>query len=462
MARRSKLSRLFFRVLILAVIAGAAFMGMALFRAGPAPQINMEADLPGIGKRTPIRVMFNETKRGLSNLKVELIQGDRVELLEERSHEPLEPWEFWGERVKQEALHLVVGSESIKGLKEGEATIRATADHAGAWLRRPDPAVDEIQLKVQLRPPALQLLSTHTYVTQGGCEAVVYRVGETSVKDGVVAGEWWFPGYPMPGDDERKRFVLFSAPWDNSDPDSIKLVASDDVDNQSVVSFIDRFHPRPVKTDTIRVSDEFMSRVVPAILSQLPELDDRGNLLENYLMINGELREQNARTINELAAKSLPDFLWTRPFMQMRNAQVMSDFADRRTYVYNEQPVDEQVHLGFDLASTRQADVQAANDGIVVLARFFGIYGNAVIIDHGYGLMSLYGHLSTISVEERQQVERGHVIGRTGVTGLAGGDHLHFTMLLHGLPVNPREWWDDHWIHDRLKLKLESALPFEN
>jgi murein DD-endopeptidase MepM/ murein hydrolase activator NlpD len=266
----------------------------------------------------------------------------------------------------------------------------------------------------------------------------------------------------MPGDDERKRFVLFSAPWDNSDPDSIKLVASDDVDNQSVVSFIDRFHPRPVKTDTIRVSDEFMSRVVPAILSQLPELDDRGNLLENYLMINGELREQNARTINELAAKSLPDFLWTRPFMQMRNAQVMSDFADRRTYVYNEQPVDEQVHLGFDLASTRQADVQAANDGIVVLARFFGIYGNAVIIDHGYGLMSLYGHLSTISVEERQQVERGHVIGRTGVTGLAGGDHLHFTMLLHGLPVNPREWWDDHWIHDRLKLKLESALPFEN
>jgi hypothetical protein len=140
MARRSKLSRLFFRVLILAVIAGAAFMGMALFRAGPAPQINMEADLPGIGKRTPIRVMFNETKRGLSNLKVELIQGDRVELLEERSHEPLEPWEFWGERVKQEALHLVVGSESIKGLKEGEATIRATADHAGAWLRRPDPS----------------------------------------------------------------------------------------------------------------------------------------------------------------------------------------------------------------------------------------------------------------------------------------------------------------------------------
>jgi murein DD-endopeptidase MepM/ murein hydrolase activator NlpD len=461
MARRSKVSRFFVRILILGALAGVGFLGVAAFRAGPAPQIVMEADLPGIGKNTPVHVIFTENKRGLRNIRVELIQGDRVEVLEERSYEPLQPWEFWGERVKQEALHLAVGSETVKDLREGEATIRATADHAGAWLRRPDPAVDELLLKVQLRPPALQVLSTRTYVSQGGSEAVVYSVGKTAVRDGVMAGEWWFPGYPIAGGDGQQRFALFSAPWDNSDPSAIKLVASDDVGNQSVVSFVDRFNPAPVKTDTIRVSDDFMSRVVPAIMSQLPELEDRGNLLDNYLMINGELRERNSQTINELAAASLPEFFWSRPFMQMRNAQVMSDFADRRTYLYNGQPVDEQVHLGFDLASTQRAEIPAANDGIVVLARFFGIYGNAVIIDHGYGLMSLYGHLSTISVEQGQQVERGQTIGRTGVTGLAGGDHLHFTMLLQGLPVNPREWWDAHWIHDRLKLKLESTLPFE-
>ena len=139
----------------------------------------------------------------------------------------------------------------------------------------------------------------------------------------------------------------------------------------------------------------------------------------------------------------------------------MSAFADHRTYVYEGREVDRQDHLGFDLASTQRAEIEAANDGNVVLARYFGIYGNTVVIDHGHGLMSLYGHMSQIDVEQGRPVQRGDVLGRSGQTGLAGGDHVHFTMLLHGLPVNPREWWDGHWIHDRLELKLGDALPFQ-
>jgi murein DD-endopeptidase MepM/ murein hydrolase activator NlpD len=74
----------------------------------------------------------------------------------------------------------------------------------------------------------------------------------------------------------------------------------------------------------------------------------------------------------------------------------MASFADRRSYVYRGQTVDQQDHLGLDMAGVSHAPVPASNDGVVVLARFFGIYGNAVVIDHGYGLMSLYGHLSSI------------------------------------------------------------------
>ena len=162
-----------------------------------------------------------------------------------------------------------------------------------------------------------------------------------------------------------------------------------------------------------------------------------------------------------MAEASPPEFRWTKTFVPMRNGQVMSNFADRRTYTYDGAAVDQQDHLGFDLASTARAEIQAANDGVVVLARYFGIYGNCVVIDHGYGLLSLYGHLSSISVEEGRSVERYDTIGRSGLTGLAGGDHLHFTMLLRGLAVNPEEWWDGHWIHDRLELKLGDALPFE-
>ncbi len=121
--------------------------------------------------------------------------------------------------------------------------------------------------------------------------------------------------------------------------------------------------------------------------------------------------------------------------------------------------MDTQDHLGFDLASVARAAVQSANDGVVLHSGWFGIYGNAVVLDHGYGLLSLYGHLSSISVAQGEEVIRGQELGRTGATGLAGGDHLHFAILLHGLPVNPVEWWDDHWIQDRLRLKLGEALP---
>lgn len=460
MARRKSSGR-FKGILILVVLLGLIFVGLASLRAGAAPQIEIAAELPAIGKNTPISVRVAEGGRGLSRIRVELQQGERVDLLEERTYRPREAWAFWGSRQTEDAFTLAVGREFQDYLQEGEATVRVVADRASSWLRYPEPAQNALTLEVRLKPPQLQVQSTFTYVTQGGSEAVVYTVGDSSVRDGVRAGEWFFPGHPLPGGGERDRFALFAAPYDLDDSSQIRLVAYDDVDNEARVAFIDRFNPRPAKADTIRLSDGFMERVVPAVLSQSPEMPDKGNLLDNYLMINGELRKRNAETLTEIAQASVPEFLWTQEFLQMRNAAPTSSFADRRTYVYNGEPVDQQDHLGFDLASTARAPIESANDGTVVLARYFGIYGNAVVVDHGYGLLSLYGHLSEISVQEGQDVERGTQLGRSGATGLAGGDHLHFTMLLYGLPVDPKEWWDDHWIHDRLKLKLGSAIPFK-
>jgi hypothetical protein len=449
------------RLGILLVVGAVIFVMLAAFRAGSAPEISIESALPGIGKRTPIRIVAREPKRGLSDVRVEFVQGERVEQLDARTYKPREPWAFWGDRTVQDEFVIEVGSETLERLQDGPAMIRVVAKRATAWLRYPQPAIQELELAVKLRPPTLQALSSFTYVKQGGCEAVVYMVGDSSVRDGVQAGEWWFPGYPLPGGGERQRFALFGVPYDLDDQQQIRLVARDDVGNEAQVSFVDQFTRRPPGTDRIPVSDSFMQKVVPAIMAQTPGLKDHDNLLDNYLMINRELRAQNNATLIELSEQSDEAFLWKRRFLQMRNAKVTSDFADRRTYLYNGREIDQQFHLGFDLASTRAAEIQAANDGIVAVARFFGIYGNTVVIDHGYGLMSLYGHLSSIAASEGQQVERGQVIGRSGATGLAGGDHLHFTMMLQGLPVDPREWWDGHWIHDRLVLKLGAALPFE-
>lgn len=449
------------RWLWLTILIVAAVTALVTFRVGSRPSIEIEPEMPGIGRRTPITVQMTEPGRGLVRVKVEFVQGDRVEILAENEYEPRAAWKFWGPATEHEAIEVEVGSETIERLETGEAVIRASAWPAGTWLRNPAAQIRELTLPVRLTPPAIMLRSRQHYVAQGGAGVVVYAVGESAIGDGVRVGDWWFPGFPLAGGGDGARFALFAVPFDLEDPNQLLLEATDDVGNTGTVGFVDQFFPKPFKRDTIEVSDRFMERVVPPIMGNTPGVEDQGNLLDNYLWVNRELRKRNAARLRELGESSRQEFLWDRPFLPMSNAQVMSSFADRRTYLYRGSEVDQQDHLGFDLASVRHADIEASNSGQVVLASYFGIYGNAVAIDHGYGLMSLYGHLSSISVEEGQQVERGQVIGRSGETGLAGGDHLHFTLLVGGQPVNPVEWWDSAWIRDRFAAKLESSFEFK-
>ncbi|MDX1643864.1 MAG: M23 family metallopeptidase [Thermoanaerobaculia bacterium] len=449
------------RVLLLVAVVGLIWLGVAALRPGPSPTVEISTDRPGIGPRTEVDVTVDEPRRGIARITVELVQGGFRELLVDNGYETLEPWAFWGEKTAAETLEAAVGRSLQPELTEGEAVLRVTAWPAPAYLRRGSPTVEELVLPVRLTPPLLEVLSSQHYVAQGGAEAVVYRVGASSVEDGVEVGEWFFPGHPLPGGEVQERFALFAVPYDVADASGVRLRARDDVGNEFARPFVDQFFSRPMRQTTIRLSEPFMQKVVAEILSQTPEMRDRGDLLANYLAINGELRRRNAETLIELAGRSQPTFAWRRVFLPMPNAQVMSAFADRRTYVLDGEAVDQQDHLGFDLASVRQAPIPAANTGRVVLARYFGIYGNAVVLDHGYGLLSLYAHLSAIRVAEGEAVERGQIVGTSGETGLAGGDHLHFSMLLYGLPVDPREWWDLHWLQDRLERKLGPALPLE-
>ncbi len=443
-------------VLALLLLIVGAFAG---FYTGAEPKVTVKPGLPGIGRRTPFQIRIEDPQR-VEKVRVEVIQNEDAKPVLEKTFEPQSAWKMWGGPPPVE-LTAEVGRETVKGLRAGDATVRVTAERAGSFFRRPDPVVAEVKLPVRLAPPTLQVLSTFHYVNQGGSEAVVYRVGEGALRDGVQSGDWFFPGFPMPGNDKQLRFALFAVPYDMTDTSRVRLVAQDEVGNRAEAGFIDKFTPRPLKTDTIDVNDKFMNKVVPEILSQSPEVEDKGDLLQNYLQINRDLRKKNAQTLKEMGAKSERKFLWTRPFEPMINAAITAAFADRRTYIYNGKSVDQQDHLGFDMASVERDAIRASNDGRVVLARFFGIYGNAVVIDHGYGLQSLYGHLSSIAVKEGDMVTRGQELGRSGQTGLAAGDHLHFTMLLQGLAVTPVEWWDPHWIQDRIARKLGPALTYQ-
>src|SRR5262245_12465050 len=255
----------------LVLLAGLFVAARGAFRAGAAPDIVIEPAMKAIGPRTPVQVKVSEPGRGLSHVKVELVQGGRADTLYEKTYVPSSAWSFGGTITSSDDARLEVGREIQKTLKQEPATIRVTADRAPSWLRHPDPVVKEITLPVRYIPPSLAVLSTFTYVTQGGCEAVVYRVSDTSTKDGVSAGSWFFPGFALPGGGKEDRFALFAVPYDLGDVSQVKLTAEDEVGNRSQVSFIDKFTPRPIRRDTIKLDDAYLAKVVPPILSQSPD-----------------------------------------------------------------------------------------------------------------------------------------------------------------------------------------------
>jgi murein DD-endopeptidase MepM/ murein hydrolase activator NlpD len=183
-------------------------------------------------------------------------------------------------------------------------------------------------------------------------------------------------------------------------------------------------------------------------------LNSEDSDIKKYLKINNDLRTESHQTFYKLREDTTPKRLWEGSFLRLKNAATMSRFADQRLYYYKGKKVDEQVHLGIDLASLANSPVQAANNGRVVFAERNGIYGLAVVLDHGQGLATLYGHLNGAEVTLNQKVNKGDIIGYTGQTGLAGGDHLHFGIMVNGVAVNPIEWWDGHWINDNIIKKL--------
>ncbi len=434
-------------------------LSLSILRVG-SPELSLETDLPGIGPHTVVSASAVESGRGLGNVRLELEQNGEVRVLDEHEFVPRSPWEWWGERTIEDHFEASIGHDEIDGLEAGQATLRLVAERAGSALRRPGPVVLEKVVPVKLRPPLISVQSEAVYLRQGGSGVVVYRVDPPGARDGVEVEDRFFPGHALPGDSGGLRFAFFGAPYDLTDGSAVVVVASDDLGNTARQRFLTDYRLQPPKQSTIQLSDSFMERVVPQIAAQ-SDVQEGETLLDSYLAINRDLRSANDQRLIELATASRAEFLWQRPFLQQPNSQVMDAFASQRRYFYDGELVDRQTHLGYDLASRRRDEVLASNRGVVALAEYFGIYGNAVVLDHGFGLMTLYAHLSSIEVSVGESVERGQTVGRSGETGLAGGDHLHFSVLMGGLPVDALEWWDGKWIADRVADQLGTALAFE-
>jgi murein DD-endopeptidase MepM/ murein hydrolase activator NlpD len=449
------------KILVVLILLGVG-AAVAWVNAGRAPGPAIEiSGSPVIGQTGEIAVAVVAPRGVLNKLDITLTQDSMTSRVFELTAERAAEVEVDGDRV---SVSRPTGKKIAPELKAGPARVTVSAVRPVLFGFREAAASATRDIEVRLTPPQIAVLSSFHYINHGGSEAVIYRVTPPDSESGVRVGEYEYPGYRASGagiasGDDALRVAFFALLWDQGTTTPISVYARDSVGNEGSGSFDYRVFPKQFRMSRIDLDDRFLGRVVPPILQNSPELkvDDPTDLLASYLRINRELRRLNNQTITEIAARTSDEMLWRGPFKQLLNTAVEAGFADQRTYVYKGQEVDRQVHLGFDLASTAGASVRAANRGRVMHAGWLGIYGNCVILDHGMGLMSLYAHLSSIAVQVGDLVDLDAELGRSGATGLAGGDHLHFTMLLAGNAITPIDWWSGQWVQDRILRKLVDA-----
>jgi murein DD-endopeptidase MepM/ murein hydrolase activator NlpD len=451
---------------LLAVLVLLLVVALGVFVAAgrmSGPVITIAAPEKFVGTATPLDVLIDAPGGRLSSVRVSFEQGgtqSAIAALGGEGEEALPAADANGRvRVAKE-----IGKAAVPAIKSGPATIVVTASRPVlGGLRRVESRVTR-EVQVRLERPTVSVLSTHHYVNAGGSEMIVYRVSPADVMSGVAVGDLEYPGYPAAGavadgvapiGDPAVRVAFFALRYDQPPSTPMHLYARDEAGNTARADFEFRVFPKTFKQSRIELDDRFLDRVVPAILAGTTEIKPEGSTLDKFLAINGDLRRRNSAKVTSLAAQTSPEMLWRGVvFHPFTNSAVEAAFADYRTYFYQGREVDRQVHLGFDLASYANTPIVAANRGKVLLAENLGIFGNCVVIDHGMGVQSLYAHLSSIEVQPGAMVEKDQPLGKSGITGLAGGDHLHFTMLVNGQSVNPIEWWDSHWIQDRVLRKL--------
>jgi murein DD-endopeptidase MepM/ murein hydrolase activator NlpD len=413
-------------------------------RGQPVVEIGVEATV--IGREKALDITFSDSGRGLGHTEIVITQNNQPRVLSAIDYPET--------GVHHKSVSVTMAAAALK-LHDGPAILTLTAVDHSLWKNR---TTVTRPVTIDFLPPQIFQLNTQNHINPGGTCVVSYRLSEAALLTGIQVGDLFYPAYPVTRAGKPGYTAYFSLPLEASPGvPQIRILARDQAGNESASSVPALIQKRKFRSDKMVLTESFLGQKMPEFQVLVPEL--RGKTpLETFTYVNTLLRADNLKTIQSACMKSEPRPLWQDTFLRMKNAAPMALFGDRRTYLYGGKPVGESLHIGVDLASLVHAPIEAANSGIVRFAGMLGIYGNTVIIDHGMGLSTLYGHMSGIQVKPGQNIKRGEVIGLSGMTGLAGGDHLHFGVAVNGQFVDPREWWDPHWIADNVTKKLDVSF----
>jgi len=427
---------------LITLIAGLGFWFFNSWGELEKPTIQLDQELTAIGRSKTLNIAFADRKSGLSNSTVTMIQDNQTQVLSSLTY---------ADSVSRESNVSVTIDPVAMKLHEGPATLHFSARDNSLWKNE---ATLTVPVNIDFMPPQIFLLTSTNIINPGGTCVILYRTSKPVISSGVKVDNNFSPGYATTVSDKPCIISYFSIPTDaRHGGTTIKVIAGDQAGNETLSALPNLIRKKKFRSDKMTLSENFLQQKMPEFQSHTPLLQGK-TPIDTFIYVNGKMREDNDSTIRDISRTSNPRQLWEGTFLRMKDAAPMALFGDKRKYLYQGKVIGESIHMGIDLASTTNAPVEAANNGIVAYAGYLGIYGNFVMIDHGFGFFTLYGHLSSIDVKKGQEVKKGDIIAHTGSSGLAGGDHLHFGMFLGGQFVNPQEWWDPHWIADNVTKKM--------
>ncbi len=423
-------------VTVIVVLGTAAFI---LFET-ENPTLVLEKEIRFLGTNVELPFRVSDTKSGINSVVIAIEQNGTTTQLFNRVFQR----QAWLKKAGPPSANETVTIDAKKAnVQDGQATlIISVRDFSLNGMLKGNETVKRLPVNIDTKPPRVSVSHAQRYIRPGGSGIVTYTVSEPAQRHGVVIDDFFYQGYPLGS--KGKNFIAYIAlPWNAPAPETTKVIAVDEAGNEGKGVFSTIYKKTKFKSDKINVSKGFLKRKIPEFEEHYPEMT--GTMIEKYLYANNSLRQSNAQSIKDACAHPIEQQLWYDKFIRMPGSN-KAGYADQRTYFHQGRPIDNQTHLGIDIASTARVAIKAANKGKVIYADFLGIYGNMIILDHGQGVFSLYSHLSRIDTTVDTLVDKDAVIGHSGATGMAGGDHLHFSMLIHGIFVTPIEWWDQHWI----------------
>lgn len=421
---------------------------------GKKPAVEVDLLSPYLGRSQELTVSLSDVQSGLRSLYVGILKdGKETVLLDEKypSRGVLKTGS-----IHETSVKIPVAPKDL-GLTDGKALLRMVVrDYSWRDWWKGNRAYAEKEIIIDTRPPGIEVLSRAHNINQGGAGLAIFRTSEDCSQSGVRVGDKFYPGHKGFFKDPRIYLAFFALAYDQGTDTPIQLTATDLAGNQGQGGLNYHIRRKVFRKDRINITADFLNSKLPEFSAEMPQ-DANLSPVDKFLFVNRDLRKSNYLKIAETCRNSDNKLYWQGAFLRLPKSASRARFADHRTYFYEGKEIDREVHLGIDLASLSNSPVPAANAGVVALARPLGIYGGTVIVDHGFDLFSMYSHLSYIGVKPGDQLAAGQILGRTGATGLAGGDHLHFSMIVHDTFVNPVEWWDERWIQHNILSKIEQV-----